>query len=172
MIKEDLEGQTLDQEGRIILGLKAGPERSVENLIHEMCHLVEIDDQRMTSYGWGLNYGALIQYIMGQRCQEFVTIQATKREIRCWAYQMNVYKALGINETVSDLVKVAVHMGDWPILCYNDKIGFKGDKEKALKWVEDEVKKAMGIYTFERFESEWFRKMGVLTKRHKEAVPA
>jgi len=52
LVKEDLEGQNV-VDGSVVLGMKAGPSICVDNACHEMAHLIEIDEARITSVNWG-----------------------------------------------------------------------------------------------------------------------
>lgn len=108
--RASLEGARIDAEG-IVLGMRAGPFSDISNLVHEMCHLVEIDDDRMTMRNWGLHSSSrLAAAASGQPWFGPVTDQALRREMRVWAYQWNVSMALGLPgaTSIADLVRPAV----------------------------------------------------------------
>jgi hypothetical protein len=156
IIHENLEGQRVENN-ILYLGLKAGPEIHITNLLHEMSHLVEIDDARILSYGWGLKYGSLVQVILGQEYQEFLSTAATEREIRVWAFQHQLQNLLGIDTPIKETVKSAVYLGDWANVAFGDKLNLKCQK-KALEWVENQVVEKMKTLTLEFFQNEWTRK--------------
>lgn len=73
-------------DGRLVLGMRAGPEVKKINLLHEMAHFIEIDDARCMVYGWGLKVPET--YIPGHRpFYDPQTFQAGAREIRVSAIQ-------------------------------------------------------------------------------------
>ena len=161
LISESIEGQEVSDTKVITLGLKAGPSYLVYNLLHEMSHLVEIEDHRMTKPSWGLKYGNLIQIILGQEYQNFTSTQATEREIRVFAYQQHLLNHYQIESSLSDQAKLCTYLGDWANVCYGDKLNHH-DKAKALRWVEAQIFEKMKIYTLDRFNQEWDRKQIIL----------
>lgn len=160
----ELEGQEIDESLRVpILGFRAGTEVSVTNLIHEMCHFVEIDDKRMTRSGWGLRYGTRIE-VLGRHYDEPATCQATMREIRVVAYQSNVYAHLGITwHSDSELAD---------LLCrfMPDAIFLPCARESRKKYILEQIREHKKQYTCDRFVIEWNRKSKILQKRAKSAT--
>ena len=161
LISETLTGQVVNN-GIITLGCMAGQHNaSIEYLLHEMCHLVEIEDDRMTQPNWGLKFGSDIQTIFGTRVQNFKTTQATHREMRVWAYQQHLHELFGIEKPLLETVSVAKNMNDF---CFIRFSLFQGDEPAALNWVESEVKKMMNTFSLARFSSEWTRKTKILSQ--------
>lgn len=78
----------------IILGGKAGPQVHVSNLLHEMAHFIEIDDARCTQPGWGLRVRQV--YFMGESYNDPRTYQATLREARVGAIQLELAEFFGV----------------------------------------------------------------------------
>src|SRR5512134_41522 len=66
--------------GRLHLGIWAGPSATVFNLCHEMAHFIEIDNRRCHLPGWGLKTGKTV-LIGSQLVPEGMhTTQAIERE--------------------------------------------------------------------------------------------
>lgn len=81
---EDVEGNEIEN-GKLILGMRAYTDVSVDNLLHEMSHFVEIDDDRCGMLGWGLRVARIC--VMGTWCTNIQTFQACEREIRVHGIQ-------------------------------------------------------------------------------------
>jgi hypothetical protein len=76
-------GQGLNEGGGFKLGCRAGPFVCVTNLLHEMGHLVEIEEDRllkMPGIGWGLYHGKT-HFINGRAYTQMNTERAVMREI-------------------------------------------------------------------------------------------
>lgn len=165
--------QSIDDEDRVVLGPWAGPEATISNLVHEMSHFVEIDERRMTAYGWGLHVPEI--HIAGRLCLEPQTMQATERELRVIAFQVNVLEYLGFPRSIRDLVAPLDWMPDFVFVPIEDgtsafgedhthKLGY-GDIQKSQKrWCAKRVEALRGTFTTERFLSEWKRRNEVLKR--------
>jgi hypothetical protein len=143
------------RNGRLVVGAKAGPKRSVSNLAHEMCHFVEIDDARCGEYGWGLRIPEVEIY--GRFCAQPVTRQGTERECRVAALQHNLLQWLGVYRTPKCLVS-AFHF--LPDFCY-----VPGERDRGrLSWCEERVLSLIGTpeYSIDWWMAEWDRKDAVL----------
>lgn len=152
-----LEGSRIDAGG-IVLGMRAGPVSEIANLVHEMCHLVEIDDSRMTVRNWGLHStGYLAAIAAGRPWFGPTTDQALRREMRVWAYQWNVTAALSLpgEKGIAELVRPAVFVDGF--------MNFPGETEKdRLAAIAQEVEAMLPEYSFDRFCEEWARRMPVI----------
>ena len=154
---QEVDGRTL------VLGAKAGPERSSKNLIHEMSHLVEIDDGRILEPGWGLRLPYYL--LMGRWVNEPNTTQATERELRVFAYQYNVLDHLGMR--FHNEVDALVHMPDFPLVVEREsepKDSYPDRRLAAVHWFRSEVDRLRNVYTYGRFEKEWARKVQLLAE--------
>jgi hypothetical protein len=169
--KPGLEGQWVDAEGTIFIGNRAGPSKGVSNLAHEMSHFVEIDDARVQRYGWGLRLPEL--YVLGQRCIEPATMQATARELRVSAYQANLMASVGAPLNVPHLVRSLEYMPDFLYVPLEDGRPAYGDgspedmeyREKIdsrIRWMANRVQELRSEFTLERFRHEWHRKIALL----------
>lgn len=156
-----LEGQRI-KDNAIVIGCRAGPSLIVTALIHEMCHLVEIDRPRMNQFGWGLSHGKYWE-IGSHSGYEFHTNQSVLRECRVWAFAKNVQDAFGIQEDLEEVVSSATYLGAFHFM------PGKGDKEK-LKSVANEVKKGLPKYTFELFKKEWRERMEYLERESEKSA--
>lgn len=173
--KPGVEGNHVDVDGIVYVGDRAGPQIDFINLCHELSHFVEIDDKRMKMYGWGLSLPEM--YIMGQRCIEPVTMQATARELRVMAYQTNLLKYLGKKVSVRNLVTSLKWMADFCYIPLEDglpayvddgdgnykcRVEYKNLDSSRIKWAIARVKELRKKYTIDKFKSEWFRKIKLL----------
>jgi hypothetical protein len=161
-------------EGALTFGCRAGPESSVVNLAHEMGHFVEIEDERMLHFGWGLRVPEV--EVLGQICVEPRTHQMTDREIRVIAFQKNLLDYLGVEETVEELVSSMTFMPDFMLIplengrpAYTRKgpatdLDYNEVTKSRLRWIAKQVEKKRRTRAFsaQRFISEWFRKAEVI----------
>lgn len=83
------------KDGRMLLGMHLTSKRSVGTLLHEMAHLIEIDDGRCHRYGWGLEIREV--EIAGQMYPEPLTFQCSLRELRVTAIQSVLSEHLGVD---------------------------------------------------------------------------
>lgn len=152
-----LEGMSIAEDGVILLGSRCGPVAfDLNALLHEMCHLVEIDDRRVTVYGWGLTYTEV--EILGRAYQEPSTCQDVRRELRVLAYQTNLRQALELSPSVEETVRSLVHLPGW---CFVPGPGpAKARHAWCMKRLESLSRKHS--YSFESFDKEWWRKIALL----------
>lgn len=160
--KEKFEGQGIDDD-RYILGLMAGPSCELQNLIHEMCHLVEIDKKRLIKKpksSWGLSLGKYWQ-IGTQWGYEPQTDQSVQREMRVWAYQHAISNALSLEEgSTKELVKSATWLDAFFIYRYQT-VKVNTDFE-ALSIMASQVEELSNIYNYDRFCQEWHDRMKLI----------
>ena len=162
-IKENLEGQ-LVLGGTICLGLRAGGEIGESNLCHEMAHLAEIDRERVFSQGWGLKNGKPIDFGDGTIIYQRTTAQHIDREIRVWAYQLNLHRYFQIDEDASALASSAPYLPD-TYLAFDRLPEIKSIQSNKQRnnvfadWVAREIEHQSEIYTFERFCHQWQNKL-------------
>lgn len=172
--KPGLEGQFVDRDGVIYVGNRAGPTRDLSNLAHELSHFVEVDDTRVGFYGWGLK--APEKWILGHRCCEPITMQMTERELRVIAYQVNLLESLGSPSRPRTFVRSLIYMADFIYVPLEDGRSAYGDDaptfeemgprekdESRIRWMTRRVEAMRSEYTLERFDSEWTRKLNLLS---------
>lgn len=108
-------GMDVLPDGTVRLGGRAGPSVSAENVLHEVCHWVEIDEARMFARSFGLKFGRWVDCPMGAGGGYFEqrTRQHIDREMRVWAFQFNLQKTLGFDTSMLDLVKPVTFMPDF-----------------------------------------------------------
>lgn len=156
----DVEGQKIGENGEVLLGTRCGPSRfELSALVHEMSHLVEIDDRRVTLPGWGLRIKSSV-VVGGQRYFEPRTTQATARELRVVAYESNMLHSCGIARSLRQLVRALTILPDFILLpgrCERDR----------LNWCETQVGRLVEQEHFSvpSFEQEWWRKIEVIRRR-------
>ncbi len=165
--------QRIDEAGRVVLGPWAGPEATISNLVHEMSHFVEIDEPRMTEFGWGLTVPEI--YVAGRLCLEPTTCQATERELRVIAYQANVLEYLGFPRSTRDLVNALDWMPDWCFVPIEDgssafgddrthKLSYPDIEKSQKRWCAKQVEALRSTFTLERFIAEWKRRNELLKR--------
>jgi hypothetical protein len=170
-----LEGQRVDPAGVIYLGDRAGPSRDFTNVAHELSHFVEIEDRRLQISGWGLRVPTV--EIWGTVCTEPRTHQMTDRELRVQAYQANLLEALGVRPDVPDMVRCLQYMPDFHMIPLEDgrmayaegspKLPLSKVDRSRFRWMANTVKELRKHFTFERFRSEWARKIALLEQKPK-----
>ena len=165
-IKRGLEGQTLTETGKVLIGDRAGPSLEISNLVHEMCHFVEIDDVRMKMRGWGLRVPEI--WVFDRMCVEPRTMQMTERELRVAAYQANVLKYLGYSDDTGEITSSFKYLPDilfvpmedgrsaWGI--GSEDLGYDKKTESQLRWLANRAQELRSEYTLDRFMNEWERK--------------
>jgi len=167
--KMKFEGQGLTNDNLYLLGGRAGPPDaiSIQNLLHEMCHLAEREKDKLIekpSSGWGFSLGKFWS-INGQCGWEQSTDQSVLREARVWSYQLSLAKELDYDLSAEDLVSSAVYL---PAFCYfkwrraQNKKDYNKSEEEALAILADIVEKETQRYNFKEFEKNWFERMELL----------
>jgi hypothetical protein len=168
-----------DISGKIYIGAKAGPSCSITNLIHEMCHFVEIDDIRMREDGWGLKVPEV--FIFNRMCIEPNTCQMTLRELRVWCLQYAIHHSFGISGSFRDLISSSKYLPDSSLVPFRfesrnyftsedkkyfydmpiEKRNFNCDELRFnyLEWLSESYKEK---YNFDFFVREWERKNKLL----------
>ena len=153
-ISNSLEGNKFQDE-KLVLGCRAGPSMSVDNLLHEMAHLIEIPDERIRISGWGMTYPEV--EVLGQFFREPQTIQGLRRELRVFAIQKHLFEMAGIPTTESYWSEKA-KICEW----LQDFILIPSPREDRLRWCMDEMKKYYSSYSVSFLEIEWNRKNNLL----------
>jgi hypothetical protein len=164
-IEWDFHGtQRIDNEKYLCFGPWAGPERCPTNIIHEMAHLVEIDDARILQYGWGLTTPT--QYIPGRYSHIAsvpMTCQPTLRETRVITLAWQVQNMLGLMETPRQALGSLTFMPDWCNVPASRKETIKDYDDSRFEYLESYMIKCMEEkYTVSFFMSEWKRKNELL----------
>lgn len=157
--KPGLEGQWVTEDGVIELGSRCGPTAfDLPSLVHEMCHLVEIDDSRVTTWGWGLRVRTVV--ICGRECYEPTTKEPVERECRVLAFQMNVQSHVRMNHSIADHVSAMRYV---PGYCF-----VPGKTDEARDgWCCNEIERLRfkPEFSYDAFEREWWRKVEVIRSR-------
>lgn len=165
-----LEGQRVDNDGVIFVGNRAGG-LHVSNLAHELSHFVEIDDARMQIYGWGLRRPEI--WVFDRMCCEPTTMKMIERELRVIAYQFNLLESLGSPTQARGFVSSLRFMPDFLYVPLEDGRAAYGDDademdsrakdESRIRWMARRVEELRSTHTLERFDSEWTRKINLLS---------
>jgi hypothetical protein len=167
-----LQGQRV-KDGVVFVGNRAGPTRAFSYLAHELSHFVEIDDARQQSHNWGLKVPTLV--VLGQTCTQNTTRQMTERELRVMAYQANLMEAIGAPARIPEMVRALQFMPDFFLVPLEDgrpaygegapsrdEVPYRDVDLSRTRWMVNRVQELRKEYTFERFQSEWTRKIALL----------
>jgi hypothetical protein len=158
------EGQMIDDNNRYVLGLMAGPSCELQNLLHEMSHLAEIDRKRLIKKpvtSWGLSFGKYWQ-IGTSWGYEPQTDQSVQREIRVWAYQHSISKALNLENGSSKELASSAHWLDAFFLYKHYTVGTVSEAvaKQNMAWQIEELSDT--VYTYDRFCQEWDDRMKLI----------
>jgi hypothetical protein len=166
-ICQKFEGQGITADNCFKLGCVAGPSVELSNLLHEMCHLAEREKDKLLlrpHSAWGFTFGKYWE-LLGQSGYEAQTDQSVLREARVWSYQLSLSRELGIEESAEELVSSAVYLDAFCLFKFNHIAKGKPYREREretlqvlAKLVEDQTE----VFTFERFEQDWFERMELL----------
>lgn len=164
------------RDGAMLLGCESssedGPGESADLgiLLHEMGHLIEIDDDRCHMLGWGLWVRRIA--ILGQPCHEPLTFQATEREMRVCAIQKKLADHAGVPFDVMHWMDLFMkYQPDWYCfhVRYPDVDRKATDDEKARIMGEDTLKQSEEL-SLDDILSEWDRKASILKQRSAEGL--
>lgn len=153
LIKESLEGSQVNDQNQLVLGCQAGPAKDVDNLLHEMGHFIEINDQRILRTGWGLAYPEI--EVCGQICREPRTTQAIERELRVFAIQKHLIEMVGLlvePNYEKNKAQIIKWMNDFVLIPEPDRFG----------WCEKKINEYYQGYTKDQLMNEWNRKKNLL----------
>lgn len=162
-----LEGQSLDDNGNYILGLRAGPVIDITHLFHEMGHLAEREISKLLKKpysGWGYTHGKYWE-IAGKSGYEALTDQAVQREARVWAYQLSLQKYYNLNISVESAVSSAVYLDAF--LYYKIELvrnlHYSLQNVTRLKYLAAQVEELhQTTFTIDVFKSAWQERMELL----------
>jgi hypothetical protein len=168
-IRERFEGQGITEGNCYLLGCRAGPETSVEYLLHEMAHLSERELPKVLERpyaSWGFSRGKYWE-VYGQSGYEPQTDQSVMREARTWSFQLSLMRELGLEITAQELVESAVYL---PAFCnfkfkavpsWKDK-SYRDSEQAAKEILAQKVEEETSIYSFNEWEKRWFERMNAL----------
>lgn len=169
IVKKKLQGQKV-VDNRYVIGMRAGPltNINIDNLLHEICHLVEIEEERLVkrpTSSWGLNPGKFWQ-IGSNWGYETFTDDQVKREQRVWAYQLSLNSNINnqttnINDSLN-LVSSARFLNAWTyyqpfeIKTYKDEDRIKKLAEETFDMSNTEE------YSYDKWLEEWNKRINKL----------
>lgn len=153
-IEEKVEGNKIEGT-TLILGCRAGPSLDVDNLLHEMAHLIEINDKRILSWNWGLQYPEV--ELLGRVFYEPNTIQGLNRELRVFAIQKHLFEICEISVSADYWEKKAKIL-EW----LQDFYLIPTARENRNLWCQQEMEKLYKKYSKNDLLIEWDRKNQLL----------
>ena len=165
-IARQFTGQGITASNAYKLGMRAGPDVSVNNLLHEMGHLAERPKHiilQRPHFNWGFTYGKYWQ-VGHHEGYEPQTDQQVQCEARVWSFQVSLMREFGIEVDVPDLVRSAVFL---PALChykYEAKIKLPyNEREKySLEALAAQVERDTDKYSYTVFCRNWQDRMNTL----------
>lgn len=152
---------------------EGSPVAELEMLVHEMCHMVEIDDARCTIPGWALGTGKWT-YIPGhgEVSEGMRTTKAIEREIRVMGFQVVLCKHYGFSYDTYELAKLMKWIDGiqfyYPPRRKRGKMSYTELEEYAVRHIQDRIEAQAQQVTMDQFRQEWARKMDLL-RAHRDA---
>lgn len=173
LVDPAIEGQQIDKAGNVVIGTRSGPVYTIAALLHEMCHFVEIDEERMNTPRWGLGYSESCwfstpwdNYRAG--FYEPKTIIGLKREIRVHAYQYGLTDYVRATNEVFEDIEALEYLSDYPnipifVPDFKKRYGKNYDKSRKA-WLHDQLNELIKLpqYSAETFLAEWYRRNAIL----------
>jgi hypothetical protein len=127
-------------------------------LLHELCHLVEVDESRLFKTDFGLtdvpNY-------------QPKTCNASLRELRVFAFQINVAESLKVNESYPKTLKKI--LTEIVINLAGGRLAPGESYSEKLEYYAEKLAEYLEIYTVERFNQIWEKRMQILWAIKNEA---
>lgn len=176
LAKVRVQGQRLNDDRKFVIGCFAGPRLSIENLIHEMGHFAEREIDKLRKrphFAWGYSFGKFWRVGM-QSGHEPYSAQSVHREIRVWAFQLNLHRHYGIKTDAAELAESAEFL---PAFCnyrrYCDPEGAKlRPKDECLAQVTKEIETLADTkFTLKAFNDAWNERIEVLSKQRLRSFP-
>ena len=142
----------------------------VENLIHEMCHFVEIEESRMHKPGFGFNFPTF-----ETRFTESQNKKMRDREMRITALQCNVLEHIAdrknrmylhIEAEILLIVKTSTPRKD------TDSSIYEEPDQEILDNIRKEISdmRSEKQFSFESFKEEWFRRIKIVDEIEKSQI--
>ena len=168
---------TILPSGRQIFPISTGgnsrPLGSIEHLVHEMSHFVEIDEKRMHKLHFGLTPGNPPSTGDSEKRWEKIR----ERELRILALQCNVLERLDPsteileNHIVAE-VRALSQMIPHARRAYGSAYiyGEEGTLISCIRKSLESMRQTIE-FSFENFEHEWFRRMDIVDKIEREEIP-
>jgi hypothetical protein len=163
--KSKMEGQEC-KERCFFLGSYAGPEKSIESLLHEVGHFAELEKERLAIFptnGWGLKQGRFWQ-IGVHWGYEPCTDQQVLREARVWAFQLSAQRHFNLRSCAKELVSSAVYLPAWCLYKRKTVQTKPHDEHEALDTLARHVDGLTKNYTFERLVCDYHDRVKYLEK--------
>jgi hypothetical protein len=146
------------EDGCMLLGMRAAGEYSVGSLLHEMAHLIEIDDDRCHLFGWGLRTRKVT--FRGRTYSEPLTFQCSERELRTMAIQKVLSKHLRVRMDLNYWGPLITWLPDWYAHNFGESVSCNSPKWKRL--VVADLRKRIEAVELDEVLVEWDRKANLL----------
>ena len=155
------------RDNKYYLSDNVGPAKSLEYLLHEICHFAELEPDRLKKYptnGWGLSSGKFWQ-IGVHWGYEQRTSQQVDREGRVWAFQLACQREYGMNDSAEDLVSSAVYIPAWCYFSAKHKSNGKHHEKKALYKLAKRVERMSNSdWSYQRLLEDYNQRLDFLKK--------
>lgn len=107
------------------------------NVIHEMAHLIEIDDARAITPGWGLQAGTWKEIPGLWSGREAQTAQCIEREVRVMAIQAVITEHLGFAVDYHEMAKLLANGAVPGYYYFRNKVGCDYEDEKGHSFIRN-----------------------------------
>lgn len=167
------------RDGVMLFGWRVGPVKEMSGVLHEMAHLIEIDDERCHLPGWGLRLRQVEVPGHGM-FTEPCTFQACAREIRTVAIQKVITESLSLPFDSSYWAKVIYNwvpgnlfarteypeVPDWK----DEGATFAEIEGAARKAIAADIDRRAAALTLRQVRAEWDRKCALVASRLEKAT--
>ncbi len=172
---DKITSSTQIRDNRLHLPTWSGPYRVTAAVLHEISHIVEIDDKRCHLPDLGLKWGDLKQVILGKEYQEFTTWQASQREIRVFAIQRHLVEHYKPQDKYAKYATLTHYENEvcntitrfMDDSCFIPRKGRGSFDQKKYPAIKAMLREEYAKHTFESILGEWNRKMAIIRKRQK-----
>ncbi len=147
------------------LGGRAGLEVDLSNLLHEIGHLIDIDDARVIQQGWGLFYPEIA--VGGRNCQAPETSKAVLREVRVIAWQDLLAEQVGFKSDPKEFIKSLRWMADFVFIPVPsvEKEDSREYDARRISWLFQQFETFRATLKIEEAVREIHRKSQVVTRQ-------
>lgn len=155
------------KDGKLCLGLRAGPETSDENLFHEMGHFTDIDGRRCHLPGWGFRSGKSVDIPGYGRVHEgMTTTQAVDREIRVMGIQCALMDHYGDSPDPTNLARSLVYIDSFFMVTRDlldaKNISYKEREKIGISRCARKIEAEWKKWTIEDISKLWKKKAAIL----------
>lgn len=157
-------------------GTRAGPHHTVDNLLHEIAHCIQLKDDelhRVDEHGWG--FGLRTVRVGHQDYVDVTTTQCTEREAETHAIQVilvNRIFGVDIEEAIADYVSVHRFLPDYILIPTERGETVKETEARRNAWIADRIRHYMTLWDWNKALDRYHHNLGVVRDRHASVLSA